>query len=194
MFKYCRAYSWPNDSDRKELTLNFYSKAKSKLGNLRVPCDFVICVAYQDERFPFFIIAIDMDYSEVAESQISKNIDRFIDSVGKPQAIENPGWFTGALDKTYVATLASNGIVHLTGCFNGKELTPTSEEKPATPVATAKPVATIHPDNREKINVAAKRYEYEQEKISAANSKFLLIGKRIFLTIILFSIFYWVVS
>lgn len=117
-FKYCRAYSWPYDKDRQKISKVYFDKMikESKKLSLKLPCNFVIFLAYEQEEFPFTVIALDIDYHSVANSEICQILDK---QLGEPKSssVENPSWFSSAVDSNYRSTLASCGVTIIDGSF-----------------------------------------------------------------------------
>ncbi len=138
-FKYCRAYSWPYNSDRWSISEAYFEKIVKNVKELesKLPCDFAIIFAYEEKEFPFVMIALDIDYHLVADSEISQILDDYKTKLGDPTpaSIENPGWFN-SVDANYSSTLASCGITLLEGEFY-KNIDGTNPEVGHSPKATA---------------------------------------------------------
>ena len=119
-FRYCRVYSWPYSQNGMDLSKNYFDKMVSDAGTLvsKLPCNFAIFLAYEDEDSPFAGIALDMDYHAVANSEISQLLDKFKSNLGDPapSSIENPAWFS-SVDPNYKSTLKSNHISVIDGHY-----------------------------------------------------------------------------
>ena len=122
-FKYCRVYSWPNSSDNWPTSEAYYEKLVNNAETLetKLPCNFVIMLAYERSVFPFVSIALDMDYHSVANSDISQILDKYISDLGdpKPTSVENPAWFA-SVDGKYLYTLNHYGVILVKSAFYKK--------------------------------------------------------------------------
>ncbi|HFD31826.1 MAG TPA: ankyrin repeat domain-containing protein, partial [Gammaproteobacteria bacterium] len=133
-FKYCRVFAWPYEKDRQKISKVYFDNMikESKELILKLPCNFVIFLAYELQDSPFAAIALDMDYHLVANSEISQILDQQLNEP-KSSSMENPGWFTTHVDSNYSSTLTSCGITLIDGCFykgTGKSLDDASENQP----------------------------------------------------------------
>lgn len=121
-YKYCRVYGWPYLKERLNVATEFYQKATSMINELDLECSIFICCGYENKEYPFFLIAIDIDYYDVADSEISRAIDNFVSKIGKPdpQSIENPFWFH-RIDTNAANILKANNVKLINGLLRDKE-------------------------------------------------------------------------